>query len=86
MRLDFFYLLRYYLSYQQKNTLDAEFYGIAEYKIEPQCLGVLLPIHRGVFDLAMHPYYESINRICDLAQKYKVPLLLPAMGERKRLP
>lgn len=46
----------------------------------------LLPIHWGVFDLAMHPYYESINRICDLAQKYKVPLLLPAMGERKRLP
>ena len=46
----------------------------------------LLPIHWGVFDLAMHPYYESINRVCELAKKYNVPLLLPAMGERKRLP
>lgn len=45
----------------------------------------LLPVHWGVFDLAMHPYYESINRICELAKKHKVPLLLPAMGERKRL-
>lgn len=47
---------------------------------------LLLPIHWGVFDLAMHPYYESINKICDLAKKHNVPLLLPAMGERKRLP
>ena len=31
-------------------------------------------------------YYESINRVCELAKKYNVPLLLPAMGERKRLP
>ena len=46
---------------------------------------LLLPIHWGVFDLAMHPYYESINKICDLARKHNVPLLLPAMGERKRL-
>ena len=46
----------------------------------------LLPVHWGVFDLAMHPYYESINQIYDLAQKGNVPLLLPAMGERKRLP
>lgn len=46
---------------------------------------LLLPIHWGVFDLAMHPYYESINKICDLAKKNNVPLLLPAMGERKRL-
>ena len=45
----------------------------------------LLPIHWGVFDLAMRPYYESINKILELAQKHNVPLLLPAMGERKRL-
>ena len=47
---------------------------------------ILLPIHWGVFDLAMQPYYESINRISELAKKHNVPLLLPAMGERKRLP
>lgn len=46
---------------------------------------LLLPIHWGVFDLAMHPYYESINKVCELAKKKGVPLLLPAMGERKRL-
>lgn len=46
---------------------------------------LLLPIHWGVFDLAMHPYYESINKVCELAAKNNVPLLLPAMGERKRL-
>ena len=46
---------------------------------------VLLPIHWGVFDLAMHPYYESINKVCELAKEHNVPLLLPAMGERKRL-
>ena len=47
---------------------------------------MLLPIHWGVFDLAMHPYYESINKICELAKAHNVPLVLPAMGERKRLP
>ena len=46
----------------------------------------LLPIHWGVFDLAMHPYYESVNMVRALAEAHKVPLLLPAMGERKRLP
>ena len=47
---------------------------------------LLLPIHWGVFDLAMHPCYESINKVRDLARQTGVPLLLPAMGERKRLP
>ena len=46
----------------------------------------LLPIHWGVFDLADHAYYDSINQILDLAKRNNVPLLLPAMGERKRLP
>ena len=47
---------------------------------------MLLPIHWGVFDLAMHPYYESVNKVRSLAREEQIPLLLPAMGERKRLP
>ncbi|GHU08407.1 hypothetical protein AGMMS50225_07000 [Betaproteobacteria bacterium] len=43
----------------------------------------LVPVHWGVFDLARHPWDESINLIADLAARDgKVTLLTPRMGER----
>lgn len=42
----------------------------------------LLPIHWGVFDLAMHPWDESIEKVRSLAEGEKIPLLTPKMGER----
>ena len=42
----------------------------------------LVPVHWGVFDLARHPWDESIRRVADLAVKNGVKLLTPLMGER----
>ncbi len=42
----------------------------------------LLPIHWGVFDLAMHPWNESIETVRTLAEQENIPLLTPKMGER----
>lgn len=42
---------------------------------------LLLPIHWGVFDLAMHPWDESIGKITELASQSGIPLLTPQMGE-----
>ena len=42
----------------------------------------LLPIHWGVFDLAMHPWNESIEKVRSLAERHHIPLLTPKMGER----
>jgi L-ascorbate metabolism protein UlaG (beta-lactamase superfamily) len=43
---------------------------------------LLLPIHWGVFDLAMHPWDESINKVTALAKESGTPLLRPVMGEK----
>ena len=43
---------------------------------------LLLPIHWGVFDLAMHPWNESIETVRTLAEQEQIPLLTPKMGER----
>jgi L-ascorbate metabolism protein UlaG (beta-lactamase superfamily) len=43
----------------------------------------LMPVHWGVFDLARHPWDESIRLIADLAaQAGDVKLLTPRMGEK----
>jgi L-ascorbate metabolism protein UlaG (beta-lactamase superfamily) len=43
----------------------------------------LVPVHWGVFDLALHPWDESIRIIADLAdQAGDIKLLTPLMGER----
>lgn len=42
----------------------------------------LLPIHWGVFDLAMHPWDESIGKVRSLAEQKRLLLLTPKMGER----
>ncbi|MBO5803180.1 MAG: hypothetical protein J6R64_05505 [Lentisphaeria bacterium] len=40
-----------------------------------------MPIHWAVFDLAMHPWKESITLVTDEAKKAGLPLFTPMMGE-----
>ncbi|MDR2450937.1 MAG: MBL fold metallo-hydrolase [Candidatus Accumulibacter sp.] len=42
----------------------------------------MVPVHWGVFDLARHPWDESIRMVADLAAKNGVRLLTPRMGEK----
>jgi L-ascorbate metabolism protein UlaG (beta-lactamase superfamily) len=42
----------------------------------------ILPIHWGVFDLAMHPWHESIDAFLDEAETQTFETLTPQMGER----
>lgn len=42
----------------------------------------LLPIHWAVFDLAMHPWNESIERVVEEVNKNHVKILTPKMGEK----
>ena len=42
----------------------------------------LLPIHWAVFDLAMHPWKESINYVVDEAKKNNIKLITPKIGEK----
>ena len=41
-----------------------------------------LPIHWGVFDLAMHKWDYSIGEIVKLAREKNIPYLVPIMGEK----
>ena len=41
----------------------------------------ILPIHWGVFDLAMHPWHESIDMVIEEANKKNINVLTPKMGE-----
>lgn len=43
---------------------------------------VMLPIHNGTFDLALHSWHEPFDRISQLAQAKGVALSTPQMGER----
>ena len=43
---------------------------------------VMLPIHNGTFDLALHPWTEPFDRITALADQHAVRLTAPHMGER----
>lgn len=42
----------------------------------------LLPIHWGVFDLAMHPWDESIRKVMEHARKAEIRIITPKMGEK----
>ncbi len=42
----------------------------------------LLPVHWGVFDLALHPWDESIRKIALLADTEGIELVTPMMGQR----
>ena len=42
----------------------------------------LFPVHWGVFNLANHPWNESIEKLWQIAGKEKMPLLTPVMGQK----
>lgn len=42
--------------------------------------GLLMPIHWGLFDLALHAWRQPIERITELADKMKIKLWSPAAG------
>jgi L-ascorbate metabolism protein UlaG (beta-lactamase superfamily) len=42
---------------------------------------VLMPIHWGTFNLALHPWKEPVERLMIEAEKRKVKLVLPAPGD-----
>lgn len=42
----------------------------------------VLPIHWGVFDLALHPWHESIDKVLQEAQSTPIKIMTPKMGER----
>jgi Predicted Zn-dependent hydrolases of the beta-lactamase fold len=43
---------------------------------------ILLPVHWAVFDLALHPWNESIQKVVDIAQKEGIEVATPIMGEK----
>lgn len=43
---------------------------------------LMLPIHWGVFDLALHPWNESIQMTVDTANALEIQVLTPLMGEK----
>lgn len=42
----------------------------------------ILPLHWAVFDLALHPWHESIDMLLDEAQSANIKILTPVMGEK----
>jgi len=42
--------------------------------------GLLMPIHWGLFDLALHPWKQPIERVIALAQERGIALLSPQPG------
>ena len=42
----------------------------------------ILPLHWGVFDLAVHPWHESIDMLGDVADNTDIEILTPIMGEK----
>lgn len=43
---------------------------------------VLVPIHNSSFDLAMHAWYEPLERLTTAAAVYQVPVFTPLFGEQ----
>lgn len=42
----------------------------------------ILPLHWGVFDLALHPWHESIDMLWNAADNTDIEILTPIMGEK----
>jgi L-ascorbate metabolism protein UlaG (beta-lactamase superfamily) len=42
---------------------------------------LLFPIHWGTFDLALHPWNESVQMVADMAAKNGIEMVTPLMGE-----
>lgn len=43
--------------------------------------GLLMPIHWGLFDLALHGWKQPIERICEIASEKGIPLWIPTPGQ-----
>ena len=43
---------------------------------------LVLPIHWGVFDLALHPWHESVDLVIKEAQGTPIQIMTPVMGEK----
>ena len=43
---------------------------------------LLFPIHLGTFDLALHPWKESIQTVSELADKSQIDIITPIMGQK----
>lgn len=43
---------------------------------------VLMPIHNGTFDLALHPWHEPFARLSAAATKHNIEIATPIMGEQ----
>jgi hypothetical protein len=43
---------------------------------------LMLPVHNGTFDLAMHGWQEPMERITALAAQHGVALVTPRVGAR----
>ncbi len=44
--------------------------------------GLLFPIHFSTFDLALHPWDESIGIVADMASQHNIEIVTPIMGEK----
>lgn len=42
---------------------------------------VLIPVHWGMFNMALHSWFDPIERISKLAKEHKIELLTPRIGE-----
>ena len=45
----------------------------------------LLPVHWGKFTLALHPWYEPVERVSKQAQELELPLATPLIGQPMRI-
>jgi hypothetical protein len=43
--------------------------------------GLFLPIHWGLFNLALHPWKQPVQRVLEVAAQRGIPLWLPEPGE-----
>ncbi|WP_340678580.1 MBL fold metallo-hydrolase, partial [Paraglaciecola sp.] len=40
----------------------------------------MMPVHNSSFDLAMHAWYEPLQRLANAAEVYDVPIITPKFG------
>ena len=46
----------------------------------------MVPLHWATFDLGLHPWYESIERLIAFSEQESVTLVTPEVGEKINLP
>ncbi len=42
----------------------------------------VMPVHSSKFSLAMHPWYEPLDKVSEFNQKVQIPLVTPIIGEK----